>query len=111
MIFMMDGKFCALTNSRPAPGSKEAPPHSPPPSVPGAAIVPCRLGGVYKVPARMSAATLDTYSRASGEMLVGSKRWAAYGGGFSGKGWVGQAFSPGISEAGTGRSSIGNIGS
>ncbi len=50
-------------------------------------------------------------SVAYGLMSFSVKDWRAKAGGLVGKGWVGELHSPGTSDCGTGRSSMGHIGS
>src|SRR4026208_1474508 len=92
-------------------GSKAAPPHSDPPIVPGRFQVPLTDGGVNN-PSYLD--PLNNLTNESCDAVENSERsstvmnWRAYGRGFKGNGWVGHACSPGTSEAGTDRSSIGN---
>ena len=106
----------------PVSGSKPAPPHSAPPTEPGSCRVPLRSpspspridGGVYICPSTNGAAISRASARSSG---VKSTRVStempctSNGAGRVGNGWVGETHSPGVSEPGAGRSTMGHTGS
>ena len=101
----------------PVPGSDAAVPNTEPPLLPGRCIVSMKSIGVnsprFLVPRRRSRKA----SRSSGVMLLkglmsSSVKVSLLNGGTTvGNGCVGQLFSPGMPLIGTGRSSIGQIGS
>src|SRR5262245_37692790 len=106
-----------LTKRYPLLALYEAPPQFGPPIVLGNhKVVPSDPSGVYgpslytlflsQTPAQKASCSGVTLLSCSRVMLIG-----AIGGGFTGKGCVGQDCSPGISLCGTCRSSIPNIGS
>src|SRR5689334_9174376 len=92
----------------------EAPLHVAPPWKPGITMVPLVLGGVNAGPERYFTNWRNADSCASGEMSVRSdspRNCRLKGGGFTGKGWVEAVCSPGTSDDGTGRFSMGKRGS
>src|SRR5574342_697966 len=94
-------------------GSKDAPPQFAPPLVPGNKIVALSPIGVYKPPNAAPSVKPAQYALDSGVMSVNSSGLMlclANGGGLSGCGCVGHACAPGVSLAGTSRSSISNSG-
>src|ERR1700689_4351589 len=94
-----------LTYKNPVVGSNEAPDQFAPPWKPGTTTVPCRLGGLKAGPRRIVRSWARTDARLAAPMsvmFVSSSDWAEIGGGFTGMGCVGDACSPGTSEAGTG---------
>ena len=89
------------------------PPHSPPPSIPGNRIVPCRLGGSNSPPFRSADHSARTASSARGVRFVirsSVKRCRVNGGGRVGSTCVAASCSPSISDAGAFSCSIGNSG-
>src|SRR5688572_23418458 len=94
-------------------GSYAAPPHSEPPMVPGTFRDPCTEGGVKSPSYLKLLKSLRRESFEDGEKSATSSivmNCLAYGAGFNGKGCVGEASSPGTSDAGTSLSSTGNSG-
>ena len=82
------------------------------PRVPSSASI--SDGGVYILPSRRSATAASAAALISGVKSTRSfspTPSRSYGGGFVGNGCVGDVHSPGTSDAGTGRSSIGQSGS
>src|SRR5690606_5413622 len=104
------GSSFETTYILPLTGSTAPLPQFAPPLWPGIMIVPCRLGGVYSPSFRDERRISRTRSRSAsgmyGLMSSSVNDWRANGGGAVGKGCVGEAFSPGASDCGTGRSSI-----
>src|SRR5688572_23777986 len=97
----------------PVAGSTAAPPQFAPPVVPGRAIVPSSEGGVNSGPVRKPWIAFSAIARISGVKSARSfafEPWYSNGAGFDGIGCVGDAFSPGTSDGGTGFSSIGHTG-
>ncbi len=71
-------------------------------------------GGLKSGPIRYSAMISSAWRRSSGVKSIRSSSvspYISYGAGRVGNGWVGEVFSPGTSDCGTGRSSIGHTGS
>src|SRR5271155_5750269 len=99
---MMLATLFELTYSNPVVGSNEAPDQFAPPWKPGTTTVPCRLGGLKAGPRRIFLSRARTSARLASPMsvtFVSSRDWVEIGGGFTGMGWVGDARSPGTSEA------------
>ena len=106
----------------PVSGSTPAPLQLAPPAVPGLKMVPClppgrgssRIGAVNIGPHAYWSSSSTASARSSGVKSMRSSTrtpCSSNGGGFVGNGWVGASRSPGTSEAGTGRSSMGQTGS
>src|SRR5262249_10189238 len=96
-------------------GSTAELPQLAPPLWPGNSIVPFMLGGVNRPSLRESrnrwrAASCCSAVR-NGLMSFSVKDWRAKGRGRVGKGCVSDVYSPGTSDWGTGRSSMGHRGS
>src|SRR3954454_19145031 len=112
-IFRIDGKSFDSTKTIPLAASAPASQKNGPPFTPGIEIVSVRPGGV-KMPlfwALAKRAVQATFS--SGVMKAVYRSFSvmlcrANGGGMVGKGCVGEVHSPGTSDFGTGRSSIGH---
>src|SRR4030095_6422512 len=97
----------------PVAGSTAAPPQFAPPVVPGRTSVPSIDGGVNSGPLLNPWIAFSAIARISGVESARSLTvtpWYWNGAGFDGIGCVGDAFSPGTSEGGTGFSSIGHTG-
>src|SRR6187397_1053775 len=97
----------------PVAGSTAAPDQFAPPVVPGRTSVPWTDGGVNNGPVLNPSIAFSAIARISGVKSARSLTvtpWYSNGAGFEGKGCVVEAFSPGTSDAGTGFSSIGQIG-
>ena len=106
----------------PVSGSTAAPPQSAPPTTPGICSVPrvppgdssTSEGAVKSGPLTYCSKTASASCRSSGVKSIRSSTlvpcWSK-GGGFVGNGWVAAYHSPGTSPGGTGRSSMGQIGS
>src|SRR5437588_1603404 len=101
-------------------GSYDPPAQFVPPVAEGSASVPSgpsiRLttGGVNSGPMRYRLTSLIASARSSGVKSMRSSTetpWRSYAGGRDGNGCVGEYHSPGTSPFGTGRSSIGQLGS
>src|SRR6202043_2042005 len=105
------GCSLVMTYKNPFSGFTATLPQFAPPLWPGMEIVPRKLGGVYKPSLReflSNSRILDcSASVAKGLMSLSVKVSRAKGGGLVGKGCVGELNSPGTSDLGTGRSSIG----
>src|SRR3954466_14403254 len=90
-------------------GSKETPPQLPPPIAPGKVRTGSKPNGVYRLPWMYLSNCSAQYFSAWGVRLLNSSRVIAVararGGGFIGKGCVGQDSSPGTWLFRTGRSS------
>src|SRR5580693_8526149 len=99
----------------PFAGSTAELPQLAPPLLPGICTVPFRLGGVNKPSLRQVWSMVLTWAFSSsvryGLISFSVKDCRAKGGGLVGKGCVGQDSSPGTSDCGTLRSSIGQRGS
>src|SRR5262245_13765465 len=97
----------------PVAGSTAAPDQLAPPVVPGRVIVPCTDGGVNNGPVLKPSIALTAIARISGVKSTRSSTVApccSNGSGLLGTGCVGDAFSPGTSDGGTARSTIGHTG-
>ena len=97
----------------PVAGSTAAPDQFAPPVVPGRTSVPSTDGGVNSGPVLNPWIAFSAIARISGVKSARSftvTPWYSNGAGFDGIGCVGDAFSPGTSDGGTGFSSIGQIG-
>src|SRR6185369_639508 len=84
-----------------------------PPPQPGTTMDPFCDGGVNRGPYEYFEINLRASSRIFGVKSIRSSvfsPWRSNAAGFVGNGCVGEAFSPGTSEAATGRSSIGHTG-
>src|SRR3954469_1262460 len=113
MILYNAGEFDALMYSTPVCGSSAPPPQPAPPMAPGIVSVPTIDGGVNSLPARYAAIVACARALIAGVKSTRSespKPCRAKGAGLVGNGWVRAAISPGTSLAGTGRSSIGQMG-
>src|SRR5215510_1821886 len=91
----------------PVAGSTAAPDQLAPPVVPGRTMVPSTEGGVNSGPVLNPWMAFSAIARISGVKSARSftvTPWYSNGAGFDGIGCVGDAFSPGTSDAGTGRS-------
>src|SRR6185503_5887251 len=112
--FAVVGSSFETTKRRPFIGSTAELPQFAPPLCPGSMIVPPRLGGVYNPSLRDERKISRTLAWSSSEMYglmsASVNRWRANGGGAVGNGCVGELCSPGVSDWGTGRSSIGQSG-
>src|SRR5687768_5839779 len=103
----------------PVSGSIEPPHQLAPPPQPGSWMVPPTsleetIGGVKIGPALKWLTIASASALISGVKSMITSRmspWYSNAGGLVGKGWVAEARSPGTSDGGTGRSSIGQIGS
>src|SRR5436190_23845599 len=72
------------------------------------------IGGVYSGPNLYCEAIWMASARSAGVKSIRSSRlvpWRSNGAGLVGNGWVGEVLSPGTSDCGTGRSTIGQTGS
>src|SRR5688572_13261576 len=112
----MEGTLMLNTYTMPFEGSAAVQPQFAPPCAPGIDTVSFNAGGVNSPSLRASPMRFFQVSRSSGVRRYGLmsltlSRCGANGGGAVGYGWVGHAASPGISLAGTRRSSMGQIGS
>ena len=97
----------------PLSGSTAAPPQLAPPTVPGRCTVPGSEGGVNSGPMRKRVMASTASARSAGVKSTRSSTvtpWYSKGAGLVGNGCVGEACSPGTSDGGTGRSSIGHSG-
>ena len=105
----------------PVSGSNAAPVQSAPPTDPDSWIVPCvplgsaltTDGGVNNGPVTKCLVSSIACARSSGVKSIRSSTlspWRSNAGGLVGNSCVGEAFSPGTADAGTGRSSIGHTG-
>ena len=99
----------------PVSGSTAAPPQfAPPPTRSAARSCRCTDGGVNSGPMREPLDGLDRqraqFRREVDEIVDASRPEYSNGAGLVGNGCVGEARSPGTSDGGTGRSSIGQIG-
>src|SRR5579872_3724847 len=98
----------------PLAGSTAAVPQLAPPPTPGIVTVPFMLGGVNRPSLRefriRSRQVACSASGMYGLTSFSVSACLAKGGGLLGKGCVGHACSPGTSDFGTGRSSIGHNG-
>src|ERR1700722_8284705 len=106
-------KLFALTKMYPKSGSKETPPQSPPPMLPGIRSEEVRPNGV-KGPSwrNLLNQSLQNFSD-SGVRFISSSLFSdvrANGTGFTGNGSVGEYHSPGTSPLGIGRSSTPKTG-
>jgi hypothetical protein len=115
MSRFITGMFLATTYISPRIGSTAPLPQLAPPLWPGIEMLPRMLGGV-KSPSLRALRTLAFIASSSaggrnGLTSFSVNDWRANGAGLVGNGCVGQLASPGTSDCGTGRSSIGNTGS
>ena len=117
----VNGPVIDGTYSIPVSGSNAPPCQSAPPTEPGNWTVPLMPpglsprtdGGVNTGPIRYCLTSWIASARNSGVKSMRSSTetpWRSNGGGLVGKGCVGEVRSPGVSEPGTGRSSIGQTG-
>src|SRR6266853_2444238 len=112
--------LCEKTYSVCVSGSYDPPGQFAPPNAPGETIVasgPPNLltdGGVNSGPIRYCETNLSASAWSSGVKLIKLSLeipWLSNAGGLDGNGCVGEYHSPGTSPCGTGRSSIGQMGS
>ena len=97
----------------PVSRSTAAPDQLPPPLAPGCMIVPCSDGGVNSGPILNGLIAWMAMARISGVKSARSSMvtpWRSNAAGLVGIGCVGEGFSPGTSDGGTARSSIGHTG-
>src|SRR5215216_2520630 len=109
-----EGRWLMLRITQPRCGSNATLPQFVPPITPGYWMVPPRLEGVKMPSLRWRSISFRHCLRSQGLSPQASSLLSVVGAngcGFVGKGCVGQLWSPGTSDWGTGRSSIGKIGS